>query len=293
MAGIVELSQPPRLAALYRRALLKRGSGESVPELTLSLRGVGVDRAHLAEYDQVCGFRLSDTLPVTYPHVLAFPLAMRLMTEDGFPFPVIGLVHIANRITQTRPLHADEVLDVTVHAEHLRPHDRGRQVDLVAVATVDGVEVWRGVSTYLRREGGGTGRDGGDSGSGRDGGDGGKRPAPPAPSAVWRVPASVGVDYAGVSGDRNPIHTSRIGARLFGFRRPIAHGMWTMARCLAALEGRLPDAYTVDVTFKRPVLLPATVAFSASPSWTFALHSAKSGQPHLTGTLTASAPPGR
>ena len=86
-------------------------------------------------------------------------------------------------------------------------------------------------------------------------------PEPTAqPAAVWRVPADIGRRYADVSGDHNPIHLHPLTARLFGFRRAIAHGMWSMARCLAFYEGRLPAAYTVDVRFKLPILLPATVA---------------------------------
>ena len=275
----VELTEPPRLGPLYRRAALgalSRRGGDGLPDTTLVLRGLAVDRDHLAAYARVCGFRLADTLPATYPHILAFPLAMRLMSGADFPFPVVGMVHVANRITVHRPIDAGERLDLAVHAEHLRPHERGRQLDVVAVATVDGTEVWRGVSTYLRREkaGGGVRRDGG------------QRPAPPTPSAVWRVPASTGREYAQVSGDRNPIHTSRLGARLFGFPRPIAHGMWSKARCLAALDGWLPEAYTVDVAFKLPILLPATVAFSGSPAEGFALHDARSGRPHLSASVT-------
>jgi hypothetical protein len=183
---------------------------------------------------------------------------------------------VANRIEVRRPIDAGEPLDLVVHAADLRPHERGRQVDVVAVASVDGQEVWRGVSTYLKRE---------SSPDKRNGRDRGDRPAPPAASASWRVQPRVGTGYAAVSGDHNPIHTSRLGARLFGFPRPIAHGMWSKARCLAALEGRLPDAYTVAVTFKAPVPLPSTVAFSASPAWSFALHS-RSGKPHLTGVVS-------
>lgn len=261
---------------LYLKAaagVLTRRSGDTVPATTVTRSAVTVDRGHLAGYDRVCGFRLTDTLPPTYPHVLAFPLAMRLMATAEFPFPIVGLVHVANRITVAGPISATTALDFQVHAENLRPHERGRQVDVVAVATVEGAEVWRGVSTYLRREGR---AEAGDRG----------RTQPPAPSAIWRVPASVGPRYAAVSGDRNPIHTSRVGARLFGFPRPIAHGMWTKARCLAALEGRLPEAYTVEVSFKLPILLPATVAFSASPAWEFAVHDAKSGKPHSAGTVS-------
>ena len=279
--AVVELPRMPAAGALYRRALLGALPGlggqrsDTVPEVELSVAGVTVDRAHLADYDRVCGFRLADRLPATYPHVLGFPLALRLMTAPAFPIPLTGVVHVANRITVHRPIEAGETLDFRTYAENLRPHDRGRQLDVVLVGSVDGAEVWRGVSTYLgkeRRSGGGERRDRGE------------RPAPPAATAHWRVTPRVGTDYARVSGDHNPIHTSRLGARLFGFPRPIAHGMWSKARCLAALESRLPDDYTVDVAFKLPVPLPSTVAFSATPAWDFALHDRK-GRPHLTGTI--------
>src|SRR5207253_10898170 len=92
------------------------------------------------------------------------------------------------------------------------------------------------------------------------------------PTAIWRVPASTGRRYAAVSGDVNPIHLNPLAARLFGFRRAIAHGMWLKARCVAALEGRLPDALTAIVEFKSPLLLPSTVGFasqSQGAGWMF------------------------
>ncbi|GAA0447751.1 hypothetical protein Aca07nite_58700 [Actinoplanes capillaceus] len=287
MVAVVELSEGPGTTAAYARAALGLlpglgRSGDTLPDIEVQHRGVTVDPGHLAAYDRVCGFRLTDTLPATYPHVLAFPLALRLMTGDGFPLPLIGLVHVANRITVRRAIPSSAALDLSVRAADLREHPRGRQFDVVATATVDGAEVWRGVSTYLRLDASRAGSRSAPSGGSLTG----SRPSP-AGAAVWRVPARVGGDYAAVSGDRNPIHTSRLGARLFGFPRPIAHGMWTMARCLAALEGRLPGAYTVDVAFKKPVLLPATVRFTAKPAatgWDLTVHSR---QPHLSGTVTA------
>ncbi|MFB9234824.1 MaoC/PaaZ C-terminal domain-containing protein [Plantactinospora siamensis] len=281
----LELPRLPAAGPLYRRAALALvpgvGGGRraaELPDLELVVRDVPVDREHLAGYDRVCGFPLGDRLPATYPHIMAFPLALRLMTAPDFPFPMVGLVHLANRITVRRPLDAGERYDLAVRATDLRPHDRGRQLDVVATASVGGEEVWRDVSTYLSRD------RGAGQGERRDRGD---RPAPPAPAARWRVEPRVGPDYARVSGDHNPIHTSRLGARLLGFPRPIAHGMWSKARCLAALHSRLPDAYTVDVGFKLPLPLPSTVAFSAAPDgdgWRFALHAATSGKPHLSGT---------
>ena len=81
-------------------------------------------------------------------------------------------------------------------------------------------------------------------------------------TATWQLPGDLGRRYGSVSGDLNPIHVHPLTARLFGFPSAIAHGMWTKARCLAALDGRLPDAFTVEVAFKRPILLPATVQFA-------------------------------
>lgn len=228
---------------------------------------------HLLWYQEICGFRKSEQLPPTYPHVLAFDLAMGLMTRPDFPFPVIGLVHIANRIEQRRRLTSADRLTMHVQAADLREHQRGRQFDLVTTAGCDGEEVWRDTSTYLRRE---------KASPKEPHADGETR----VPQAIWRLSTGIGPAYARVSGDHNPIHTSRLGARLFGFPRPIAHGMWTKARCLAALEGRLPDAFTVDVAFKLPILLPSKVGFVHSNS-ELAVFNARNGRPHVTGRIAS------
>jgi acyl dehydratase len=272
-----ELPGPPRLASLYAKALLPRGGeGETLPDTEYVRTGIVVDPAHLAAYNRVCGFRLTDELPSTYPHLLGFGLQMALMTRRDFPFPLLGMVHVANRITQHRPVRLGEVCTVRVRAENLRPHEKGRQFDVLSeLSTADGV-VWTEVSTYLRRGGG--------SGSSP-----GSQPAPPAPAAVWPIPADIGRRYAEISGDRNPIHLHPLAARLFGFRSAIAHGMWTKARTLAAFEGRLPGAYTLDVRFKLPVLLPAKVAFTSwrtDEGWAFELWHAKQPKPHLAGTIS-------
>lgn len=286
----VELTRIPATGTLYRKAVRRsvrrrdQNPDPQLPDIRLLLRGVEADVGRLADYDRVCGFRLADALPVTYPHVLAFPLAMQLMSAPEFPFPVMGLIHIGNRITQARPIRLGERLDFAVRAEALRPHDRGRQFDVVATATVDGAEVWHGASTYLRRD-----KPTGTRSCIATPIDAPSRPVDDSPpTAVWPVGADTGRAYAAVSGDRNPIHASRIGARAFGFSRPIAHGMWTAAHAVAALEGKLGETYTVDVAFQRPLLLPSTVAWRArrdSEGWTIAVLDPASGAPHLTGSV--------
>jgi acyl dehydratase len=253
-----------------------RRSSRDLPDLALQQDGVAIDRDRLAAYAEVCGFGLRDAVPATYPHILAFPLHMALMTDGAFPFTPMGIVHVANRITQQRPVLSSEVLDLRVHATDLRPHPKGRQFDIVSEGAVDGEPVWRGVSTMLRRGAGG------DEAAPRE-----DRPVP-AGATRWKLAGDLGRRYAGVSGDRNPIHLYGATAKAFGFPRQIAHGMWSKARCLAALQSRLPDAFEVDVEFKKPILLPATVAFGSQQGASgreFGLTDAKKGTPHLVGSV--------
>jgi acyl dehydratase len=243
------------------------GGGGEIPDRTLTRSGVEIDRDHLAAYARVCGFRVRDALPATYPHMLAFPLHMELMTDGSFPFPAVGLVHLENRIEFRRPLDAGETLDIEVRATGVEPHPKGRTFSITTTVN-DGA--WTETSTMLRR-----GKGSGESSS-RNGA------APPEASVEWKLPGDLGRRYASVSGDNNPIHLHPLTARLFGFPRPIAHGMWTKARCLAALEQRLPDAYSVEVAFKRPILLPTRVGFGAGDK-RFVVRSGE--EIHLEGTL--------
>jgi acyl dehydratase len=282
-----DLRNPPSLLPMYARAALavlpvpglKPGGGSTLPDSSYTLAEQAIDPEHLREYQRVCGFATSDLLPATYLHVLAFPVTVKLMTEPAFPFPLIGLVHVANSITVHRPVRADETVSFAVSADNLRDHPAGRQLDLLVSAIVGGETVWTGCSTYLRRGGG-------SAPSTRE-----RKEAttPNGAAAIVRVPDDIGRRYGAVSGDRNPIHLHSLTAKAFGFKSAIAHGMWLKARTLAALEGRLPDAYTVDVAFKTPVFLPSTVAIAAERAgtgWSLDVRNAKSGKPHLTGSIS-------
>ena len=279
------LTSSPSLGRLYARAAftgpLHRGN--TLPDSVYALADQAIDPARLAAYQRICGFRVSDDLPPTYLHVLAFPLSVALMVEQAFPFPLVGLVHVANSVTVARPVRCDERVSFTVRAADLRPHPAGRQLDLVAEASVDGERVWSGRSTYLRRDK--------PSEAGVE-----KKPEQTEPVGAVsfvRVPENIGRKYGAVSGDRNPIHLHALSAKAFGFPRAIAHGMWLKARTLASLGGRLPDAYTVEVAFKTPVLLPSALAIATErhgDGWILDVRAARSGKPHLIGTVATAAP---
>ena len=281
----VDLRSAPSLLPMYARAALAvlpvpglKPGGSTLPDSQYGLAEQAIDPDHLHAYQRVCGFATSDVLPATYLHVLAFPVTVKLMTEPGFPFPLIGLVHVANSITVHRAVRADETVSFAVRADNLRDHPAGRQFDLLVSATSGDETVWTGRSTYLRRGGG--------SGSGSR--ERTESPAPTGVIALVRVPDDIGRRYGAVSGDRNPIHLHSLTAKAFGFKSAIAHGMWLKARTLATLEGRLPGSYTVEVSFKLPLLLPSMIAIAAAlaeDGWTLDVRSAKSGKPHLAGTV--------
>jgi len=160
-----ELSNSPSMLPLFARAGAAAipgasklpfvgGGGRDVPDLTLRLSDVAVEPDRLSAYNRVCGFDLRDAVPVTYPHILAFPLQLSLMTDSSFPFPAIGLVHIANRITQHRPIRATERMDVEVRATPVEAHPRGKQFSLITEVRVGDELIWEEVSTNLKRGGG-------------------------------------------------------------------------------------------------------------------------------------------
>ncbi len=299
------LQSPPHLLPLYARAALPLipgigllpfvpGGGKRIPEIELVLEDVRAQAGSVAAYAKVCGFTLREHLPITYPHVLAFPLHMAVMADGHFPFGAVGLVHIENRIVQRRPIAIGEQLHISVSPTALSPHPRGRTFTLVTQVSSDGELVWEDFSTMLRRGGGGEQAGPGEREAADRQGEGSPE-ADLRPSATWRLPGDLGRRYASVSGDRNPIHMHALSAKLFGFPGAIAHGMWSKARCLAALESRLPERCEAQVRFRKPIVLPAKVQFASSLSQEpagaeadeirFALTDAKKGTPHLDGAV--------
>lgn len=246
--------------------------GATLPADRLRLPAAPPAPGRLAAYRAICGFPATGPLPVTYPHVMAFPQAMRLMTRRDFPLPVTGLVHTWIEITAHRILRPEDALELTVYAKELNPHRRGTEVTVVTEARLAGALVWESRSGYLSRH------------ATRTEAPPKTEPSAPLPAVTeWRLPGSLGRRYAAASGDRNPIHLHPLTARLFGFPRAIAHGMWTVARCLAETPG--PAALrTVRADFRAPVLLPGTVTY-ATDGTAFELRGADGERLHLTGTF--------
>lgn len=278
--GVLLRAALPSLPVLGGLPGIRKAPADGFAGIAYSRPPVVVDRGHVASYARVCGFPDKDVAPLPYPHLLGFGLQLAIMSDSAFPAPAIGTVHLENAITQHRPLSIGESVGVLVRVGLPVPHPKGTVYEFVTeVSTPDGELVWEETSAYLRR------------GRGESDASFGTVFPEASPNGVrWRLGADLGRRYAAVAGDRNPIHLYPLTAKALGFKRQIAHGMWTMARSVAALENRLPDAVTVEVGFKKPVFLPGTVAFGSSPvdrGYAFSLSDPRSGAPHLAGRTTA------
>lgn len=287
---------PPSIWGRYPRILLARKprhvrDGASVPRIDARLSRLRVDPDHLEQYRALSGDAPGDELPPAYPHVLAMPLHVAILSSDAFPVQLLGLVHVRNRIEQQRPVRADEAGELRASLEGHRDSERGQEFDLhTELVAADGARIWREICTFLARRRGKSKSEGAATATRAE------PPEPQAPVAVrsgsFRADASIGRRYGWVSGDVNPIHLSDLTARAFGFERAIAHGMWSLARCAAELG---PAAFAkpcvFDVQFKLPIFLPAWVMMQSWHLETdtgtgFALRDAQGDKPHLSGTLT-------
>ena len=250
------LDREPSLSALYVHAATRRKiTGTTLPDQGLRC-WVDVDQQRLAAYRKVCGFADDGLLPPTYPHILAFALQMQLLTAKEFPFPLLGLIHLSNRIRVLRPMGAVSRARVSVQVQNLQAHAKGATFDLITTLDDQLGTLWEAESRMLCR--------------------GVKLEGEPVEDEVaatlelievahWKAPADIGRQYAKVSGDYNPIHLSAASAKLFGFPTAIAHGLWNKARTLAALAEQLPTANVeIAVQFHKPVRLPSEVTLLAS-----------------------------
>jgi acyl dehydratase len=283
-----------RLPSAYRyypRAVFGRRSalvpdGQLVSRLEASVDSVVSSAGHLARYRDVCGFPNDGFLPITYPHVLAGPLHMALLTHPQFVVRLMGLIHVANEIQLSRPLPAGGEYRLKSWIEGHREADRGHEFDLFTALEDGQGTAWHEKSTLLARR----------ASRGKQAARGARqtlRYEKPVETDVTTrididVPRAMGRRYGWLSGDLNPIHLGDRGARLFGFDRAVAHGMWSMARTLAAL-GAVPFAPPVHihVEFKFPLFMPGVAIlehWQREGRRVFVLKDPESERPHLAGS---------
>ena len=289
----LDFASPPGIWLSYTRVVASRKpstmrDGQTVPRIEATLAAARPDPAHLARYAALCEVPRTDVVPIAYPHMLASGMHLAMLSSPAFPISVLGLVHVRNLIARERAQDPSEPLALRSRIEGHRDTERGQEFDLETEGRAGDSVVWRETCTFLARARGKRGTRPGverDRESGTIGG--------PVTSTSFAAPAGLGRRYASVSGDYNPIHLADFTARPFGFKKAIAHGMWSLARCAAELgETDMAGRTTLDVAFKLPVYLPAWVILESRAGEggsDFALKDSSGNKPYLTGTLRTAA----
>jgi hypothetical protein len=249
-------TEPPAIIPSILRALfLPRKTlavNAKLPRLSAQWLNIHIDNDHLARYCELCSIPKSDFLPLLYPHVLAAPLHMWLITHPQFPLRLLGAVHLRNHIIQQRPISSHETLTISCAITSERRTEKGLEFDFTTLVKSHNEIVWEGLTTYFVR-----GRFGAeDSGS------------PLAdlekitdakPVAEWYVAENLAKRYAVITQDYNPIHISKWLAKLFGFQRDLAHGFCILATSMEKAGIKTPAdnsaAQRLDVLFKGPMYL--------------------------------------
>jgi len=258
--------------------------GGSVPRIEAVVRRCVVNARHLQRFCGLAGDQPGEFLPIVYPHLLASRLHLAVLGAAAFPVRLMGLVHLRNVIQQQRPLRASESFELRCGVDGFRATERGQEFDLETVAIVDGVQIWYEICTLLAR-----------SGSARALARARAAEFEPLPAfgslktSSFRADSDIGRRYARVSADFNLIHLSNPTARLFGFRRAIAHGMWSLARCATEIGANVTAGTAeLEVGFRAAIPLPSLLTLRSASSaggCQFALHGSHSEKPYLTGRL--------
>src|SRR5689334_5740764 len=286
----LEFSRAPAVWSMYPKIMMSRKpslvpEGGEVPRIESRLAKVVIDRKHLAQYSEICGAAAGGTLPIAYPHILAFPLHLAMLGAEAFPVKLFGLVHVHNRIAMREPLSADEPAEIRSWIEGFRDGERGQEFDLHTEYVVAGEPRWDETCTFLARK-----RSPAGAGAKTTQSKGADVPeAVAVKSSSFRAPSGLGRRYGFISGDVNPIHMSDLTARAFGFPRAIAHGMWSLGRSVSDFEAeQFNCGCELSVTFKLPIYMPSWLTlqrWSIDNGSAFALRDAQAERPHLTGTL--------
>lgn len=277
----------PGVFGMMAKALLTPRKGfraaTGLPQIEVRWDQVQVDRENLDRYRQVCGLTEKQGLPLLFPHVCSQGLHMAMLTHKSFPIKLLGAVHLRNHILAHRAIAASETLALACRLGEFRIMEKGMEFDFTTEVHVENERVWESVSTYYVR--------------GRFGEQGAPSPLAQMPEmgaetplSEWHVAANLGKKYAPVTGDYNPIHMSKLLAKLFGFKRDIAHGFCVLATCLEQFGSNLVEgACRFDVAFKGPVFLDSQVVLKASAaegdSGRFNLYCGDNERPSICGLV--------
>lgn len=254
MQTMLEYAKIPGILPIYAKVLFSRKKGfkpgDQFPKITASVKNISINPKKLKAYREICGLEDDGNLPVLYPHVFTAPLHMAILGHQDFPIPLVGMLHFRNHSIQHRPIKSDEILNVEVSLAEHRIVKQGFEFDYLIRIESKGELVWNSITTYLKQGKFGTEYD-----------------VSPRSDLIEpmtdgekifdsQIPKKIGKKYAKICSDYNPIHISKFAAKLFGFKRDIAHAMWATSLSIGKLNlNTSTGPIRIDLGFKGPLFI--------------------------------------
>lgn len=209
-----------------------------------------LDKSQLEAYKKYFQFSFEE-IPLTYLYILAQRAQLQMMVDASFPLSVLGLIHLSNEVEYLGWVKADKPLGLEAEV-FIEAKEGSLLINCTVDISQEGEKKARCKSLYLskrkskKRKKKKTEEEG--------------KPMSPDATSIYALDSLSGKEYAEISGDHNPIHTSNLVAKLFGFKGMIIQGWCTASKIAAELEGKAGSSIKkLVVDFKKPIVLPAQV----------------------------------
>ena len=252
----INQEQLPSSISLLMKAVLKKGK-EPLPRMKVAIDGFVFEKAVVNRYNTCCGLP-NDTLPMPFMFVATQPAQLMLLTHPEVSLTLLGLIHTHVSFYQETPLETGKPYDFTLEVVACGHTEKGLEFELEGRFSVNGGYQAGYRSRCLLKDK-------------PQVFDKQKKQTESPDEVEEQSPAwskletlilapKIARSYAAVSGDYNPIHLHWLTAKPFGFKAPIIHGMYSVARMFTAITTPVQHA---EFTFCRPAFLPSTVTMEA------------------------------
>jgi len=288
---VLKYLNPPSVVEFYLRLLLNSGNltkpgflpkNKTIPPFEVIVAKAD-SKERLPQFEKITGFaRDSKEIPVSFPYALSLSIFAGVLSHSTYPLkPMAGIIHMKQTILQLRPILKNESISKRGIFTAGKNTERGTEIDAITeVYQNNSVEesnlIGLGVSSFLILKKRGAQQE--DSLNDR---------LPVTRTANFSVRENTGRQYAAGSGDYNPWHMYNFLAKLFGFRRAIAQGFWSLSKSLAEMQDHLPKyPIKMEVEWRKPIFMPSKVKLTERMSEDrntiqFELHSEDGQHLHL------------
>ncbi len=294
----VEIKKMPAIPGLFAKMIclsMVRPSGLNqgriLKNTCLIFFFFSLEPKKINQFKTICGYDSgpeadkAPAVPAPYVQTLFIGILSRFISSNYFPINPMGLIQVGQSFELKRPINLDETLDLSCSLIDMTQTEKGIHTRFLLEARSElkskNEVVWQGISTYFtraktmpktkRKEQ--------------------QEETPLKVVETIQVPRNTGLKYAAVSGDYNPHHLYGWTAKFIGFKQPIAHGMWSLARAGASLEKRFgyPPALQMQGSLKLPIFMPATITLGVKAKAgqaQFEIRDKEKSLPHLKGTFS-------